>query len=294
VSAPRRLEFAHLRVPDLAAARAFYVEVFGLVELGEQGGTVYFGAGYDDHVDLAIESPGTGLVRLGLRLDDGDELERDLASLASHGVAHERVTDPAPLQSAAVRLAIPDGPELDLTLLSAPRYLEPHAPVRPRRGGLSPLDLDHIGVAHPDPRRFAEFLVDVLRFSLSDVIAVEDRWVAVWARRGTYHHDISMATAKPGETLSHLAWTCKDIGHIRDCCDLLSAEGIRLQAAIGRHPVGSNLFAYFRDPNGNRTELTSEVANVDAGTSTRFWTGYDETFDAWADHELPADFFRGS
>jgi catechol 2,3-dioxygenase len=274
----------------------YFHHLLGLVELGREDGRVYLGAGLDENVDLVIEEGGTGVTRIGLRVDADEDLDRYAGRLREAGVEHERGAGRLPGQGDALRFAAPGGTEFEFVLVDDRRYLEPYRPAHARNGGVGLLDVDHVTVSHTDPQAYAEFFRDVLGFRFSDTIELENGpWIAAWMRMGTYHHDLAvMAAAGPEESLHHLAWTCESIDHLKACLDRLSDAGIRLEAGIGRHPAGSNLFAYYMDPSGNRTELSAEMANLDPATPNRVWGKPDDTFDAWAIHDLPDSFRRGT
>jgi catechol 2,3-dioxygenase len=295
VSAPRHLEYVHLRVEDLGRALEYFDGLMGLIELGRDGGLVYLGAGLDDNIDLVLEAGGTGVVRFGLRIDS-DAIEPYAQRVSDAGVALERGDGRLPGHDASLRLEGPGGIGIELCTVADRRYLEPYRPAHARTRGMGLLDVDHVTVSHEDPAAYAQFLADVLGLRCSDAIRPPaGPWLAAWMRIGTCHHDVAvMLAGGPGQTLHHLAWTCESIDHLKSCCDRLADAGLPLEAGIGRHPAGSNLFVYYRDPSGNRTELSAEMAHLDPDTPPRYWSKPSDTFDAWREYELADSFRQGS
>jgi catechol 2,3-dioxygenase len=103
-----------------------------------------------------------------------------------------------------------------------------------------------------------------------------------------------MASPPPqaSETLDHLAWTMRDCEHYRNAADALSELEIPLEAGIGRHRLGGNMFAYFWSPGGNRYELSGFMPSVD-NTDPGLWDDFERAFSAWGQRP-PESFGRGS
>lgn len=298
----QRFEHAELRVRDLSAALDFYTGVVGMVEIAREDGTVYLGCGLDANYDLALREGGSGVAHFAIRARQEEDLARYQKRLAEHGITVEQTGGREPNQKLGIRFEVPSGHTMEFVLVEDNRYLEPYRPAFPRRSGFCPPDVDHISLLAPDVRRMCDFLTKVLDFRLSDIIAPAagnpDLWAAAWSRWGDLHHDVGVfATPDPEtENLQHVAFAMYGIEHIKNALDLLSQEGTRLELGPGRHPVGSNIFAYFWDPGGNRVELSAEAAVLDPQTPTRFWKGFEDTLNAWGtEHErLPKTFLKGS
>jgi catechol 2,3-dioxygenase len=295
MSAPRRFEHARLRVKDLGAARAFYTDVMGLVELGDDDGTVYLGAGLDENFDLAIVGGGTGVEHFAMRVDGDEQLERMQQRAQAAGLATERRAGVGPGEVQAVAFDLPSGHAMEFVTVADHRYLEPYRPAVAGRGAMGLIDADHINLSAPDVHGLADFVRDAFGWRYSDLIDLGDSWLAAWTRMGEFHHDVAILhTDDATETLHHLAWNCASIDHLKLCCDRLSEAGIRLEIGVGRHPAGSNIFAYFWDPGGNRMELSTEMAVVGDAAEPRVWRSPKETFDVWGDPIVPDSFRRGS
>jgi catechol 2,3-dioxygenase len=74
----------------------------------------------------------------------------------------------------------------------------------------------------------------------------------------------------------------------------MAGAGHEIEVGVSRHAVGSNIFAYFRAPDGNRIELSTEMATLDDATETRVNEPDDDTLTAWGGVEAPESFREGS
>ncbi|TYT60934.1 VOC family protein [Natrialba swarupiae] len=264
----RKLEHATMAVTDLEESVDCYTDVFGLDELDRRDGVVYLGCGLDENYDLALTEGGTGIEHFAIRLTDAeiDAYERRLADTE----ADVRRTDGAePGQESGVRVSLPSGIDVELVSVADTRYLHPTKATADRLG-VAPLDLDHINLMSDAIEEDVAFLEDHLDFDVSDEIVEEDgSTVQSWMRHGRFHHDAGFTrTDDPAETLHHIAFQFESFDHIKLFCDRLAQHGYQLEYGPSRHNAGSNLFAYFWGPGGNRIELSAEMATLDPDTET--------------------------
>lgn len=294
------LAHAVLRVPDLDAAVAFHVDVLGLVEIARNGEFVYLSCGADGQYDIALVQGGTGVAHFAFRVEDEDDLAYYARRLRQQNIEVAESTDAEPGQTKAIRFTLPSGHSMELALvttISAQQYAYPHraAPAFRRLGGIGPLDVDHITLRSPDVETLARFLSDVLDFRLVDVRRMSTgTWRAAWLHVSDQHHDLAVIRGQPGETLDHLAWTVDGIEHMKRAADLLAQVGTPIEVGPGRHSIGGNLFTYFWSPDGNRYELSAEMARIlDVRAEPRFWSDAPGLFSPWG-IVPPESFARGS
>jgi hypothetical protein len=62
--------------------------------------------------------------------------------------------------------------------------------------------------------------------------------------------------------MHHLAFEARDVLHLRDLIDHVTANGHKLEWGLGRHGPGHNLFSYHRDAVGNLIEIFTELDTV--------------------------------
>ncbi|SEH64069.1 catechol 2,3-dioxygenase [Halopenitus malekzadehii] len=288
----QKIEHAHLAVQNLEEATAFFKDAVGLVELCEEDGTIYFGCGLDSNYDLAISDGGTGVRHFAVRVPDVETIEKYEATLEKENVACSRTDGDEPNQEYGVRFSLPTGIDMEFVSVSDRNYRHEVDPAKDR-SPIAPIDLDHITLRLLDVQPNAVFLQDVLDFHISDVRETSQGfWRQAFTRFGDYHHDIAMFSgSNRDETLHHLAFTMRDIGHLKTFCDTVAAAGFEVEVGIGRHNAGSNLFIYVRGPGGNRYEFCAEAATLDNSTATAYEdrTSIDQV-SAWGGIHAPKSF----
>ncbi|WP_338727475.1 VOC family protein [Haladaptatus sp. DJG-WS-42] len=297
MSGAQKLEHATLRVTNLPEAVVFYTDVMGLVELSRLDGRVYLGTGIDEHYDLAVEEGGTGVEHFAIRVSDESVLDDYAERLVARGISTARHDGTEPGQDAGLRFTLPSGVSMEFVVVPKRRY------AHVTEGGASktdcgPVDLDHITLATSSPKRDAEFLRDALGFRISDAAEQPSgEWGLAFTRFGAYHHDVGLIQSdNDAWNLFHLAWTFSSFDHMKLFADNLARHGYPLEMGMNRHYFGDNLFAYFREPGGNRFEITAEMATVDEDTPTYIHTAASERENvvaAWGGIALPESMKEG-
>ena len=284
--------YAELAVEDLEASLHFHRDVVGMVELGRENGTVSLGCGVDHRCDLVLRNGGTGVRLVALEVESNEDLERYAGRLAERSVAVQRRSDPRAGVADAVCFDSPSGLAIELVLTKeGPAYLNPGQ--GERRGGIAPIDFDHITLKVPDTEAMVEFLTGVLGFSVSDEMRpAPDVLVAAWTRAGSQHHDIAMFKGPPTQTLHHYALRLESFEHLKQAADRLGAAGVAVETGPGRHSVGGNVYLFFWEPGGNRCEFSAEMPRVGKGP-TKVWSELPKAFSAWG-ASPPPTFAEGS
>lgn len=284
MSGVKKIEHATIRVTDLDEAVEFYTDVLGLVELDGSGDAVYLGCGLDENYDLGLVEGKTGLEHFAVRVDDAAELDHYEERLTDAGVDVIRPDTDEPGQADAIRFSLPSGIDMELVTVEDTAYHHPTRTVgEPSR--VTPRDFDHVNVMTYDADRDLEFLTDHLDFAVSDRIESETGiTVQAWTRKGEYHHDVGLSTAdNVAYTLNHVAFEMDNVEHVKAFCDRLTEKGYQLELGPSRHNAGSNIFAYFWAPGGNRIELSAEIATVDVAheTGVRHLSEESDTVSTW-------------
>ncbi len=294
------LAHAMLRVPDLDAAVAFHLDVLGLVEVSRTPEAVYLSSGVDGQYDLALTRGGTGVDHFTFQVEDAEDLAYYAQRLRHENVEVAQRRDAAPGESQAIRFSLPSGHIMELAVIvpdpSYPySYPHPSVPAHRHLQGISPRDLDHITLRVPDVDLLAAFLTHVLDFRVSDARRTADgAWRAAWLHASDQHHDLAMMRGSEAETLDHLAWLVDGIEHMKRAADLLAQVGVRTEVGPGRHSIGGNLFLYFWTPDGNRYELSAEMAKIlNPKAEPKVWGDAPGLFSPWG-IVPPESFARGS
>lgn len=293
-----KIEHAKLRVEELPAAVEFYTDVMGLVELSRGDGIVYLGTGVDEHYDLAVEEGGTGVDHFAVRVTDTETLDHYAELLDEHGVSTSHPTETEPGQEAGLRFDIPSGVTMELVVVDKGGYTHVTDSAS-AESGCGPVDLDHITLATPSPKNDAEFLRDILDWNISDAAQrSDDEWELAFTRYGDYHHDVGLIRSDNEDwNLYHLGWKFTSFDHMKLFADKLARNGHFLEMGMNRHFFGDNLFAYFKEPGGNRFEITAEMATLDDDTPTYVHetdSKRENVVAAWGGLELPESMGEGS
>lgn len=287
-----RLTGITIGVPDVASASAFYRE-FGLEETAPgRFSTVHGG----EQLAL-VRSPRRRLLRLGVGVDDPDDLGRVADRLAKLDVDTTRegdalrATDPSTRVEVEVRVAgrIVRAPEPAIPQ-NGPGRTERHDARAPAVGvsaRVRPRKLGHAVVGSRDAVASRRFFVEGLGFQVSDEIAGMN---AAFLRCSTDHHNLLVQPA-PVDFLHHTAWEVGDVDEIgRGAAALLAGHPERHVWGLGRHALGSNFFWYLRDPAGNFVEYYSDLDVIDdAAAWAAQAAGGGHALAAWAP-PVPGDF----
>lgn len=291
----QRLEHAQLYVEDLAAAVTFYTDVLGLALQDEDDDSAYLTCGYDERYDFVVTEGSTGVGHFALRVDSTDVLERHWKSLEAAGAAVEPAHQDDAAFTDGIHFTLPSGLDVELVVVADPHYRRENETVAPR-GGVAPVEIDHITLMSDAIREDVAFLEEHVGFNVSEIHQREDGgWRFAWTRLGSQHHDVAfVATEESDWSLHHLAWTMTSIDHVKSLADRMAQHGHELEVGVNRHVVGSNVFAYFREPGGNRFELSTEMATLDDSTETRVNEPGDDVLTAWGGVRPPESYSQGS
>jgi catechol 2,3-dioxygenase len=298
----QRLEHAVLAVPDVERAVAFYTDVMGLARVEgpndrsdrSDRSITWLGCGLDERADLGLVAGGTGLEHAAIRVDDADALAARRGALAEAGIETTETLADDPAYEGGVRFALPGGVELEFLSVADKAYRRVTDPAAPR-GGVAPLDMDHVTLMTDA----IEADLDVLKaigFRVSEVHLLDETTTRfAWTRYGTQHHDVALVnTDDPDYTLHHLAFAFASVDHMKSLLDRFAGADHELEVGVNRHAVGSNVFAYFQAPDGNRIELSTEMATLDDSTPTRVNDPEVNTLTAWGGVSAPETFKDGT
>jgi len=250
------IRYVGYALPELETERAFYRDVWGLIEVAEQDGLIHFAA--PGHDELYV-----------VRLRQAEQKRIDVIALAADtrsdvDALHEKVLasgagvifPPRPLEGFGggygFRFFSPDGLPLEI---SADVARGPSRQLQ-RWEGL-PERISHIVLHSPDHKAAAQFFIDVLGFRLSD-------WIGdfmAFVRCNEWHHRIAVLPGPP--CLNHVAYDMPSLDEMMRGISRLKAENFEIQWGPGRHTAGDNTFSYFVTPGGFTVEYTAELERVD-------------------------------
>ena len=268
------LQYVAHAVPDLAAERKFYGEVWGLTEVGEADGTVYFAAEGSAHPYV-----------IRLRHDDAKKTDligfsaasrADVDAIYAQAMAAgaKSIAEPGPTDGLAggyaARFFDPEGRALEVVTDTVKRSARDLAV-----GEAIPVGLSHIVIHSPDHKGLVAFYEDVLGFKLSDWIGE----VMVFLRCNKAHHRLAIMPGKP--SLNHVAYDVSSVDEMMRGLGRLTKEGVTLSWGPGRHTAGNNTFTYYITPNGNAVEYTSDVEECGEDWVPRSFEMRGDIVDQW-------------
>lgn len=277
------IPITHLRrvaitAPDPGSLARFYEDAWGLGRVTGSGDSAYLrGTGAEHHI-LAIHRAARSSVRsISFGVKDRDAVDAAFAELRQRrGV---RASSPAPSDEPGggygFRVSDREGREVELL-----SDVERSAHDVLGTTGVHPRKLSHVVLNSAHAGALEELLGDVLGFRLSDRTAAMS-----FFRCNADHHAIAVTKA-PHASLNHVAFELPQIDDVLRGISDLQARGVSTIWGPGRHGPGDNVFAYFRAPNGQVIEYTTELQQItdEDDYVARFWQAADYRIrDAWAD-----------
>jgi len=288
------LDHVVIRVKDLDAALTWYRDAIGLIETARQGETVFLGCGGDEHFDVGLMPGGAGLDHFAFTVKDTAELEQIEHRLSDAGIRVETRSE-EPGVAAAIQFQAPSGHAMEVVVRQKePGYIHPAQWQRPALD--TPTDINHVTVQARNIQELALFLQRLLGFRISDIFEpAPDVWGFAFLRVAENHHDLAIASADV-DALHHIAFLTGGLGDLGRFADRLARLGWPIEAGIGRHGPGGNLFLYVKDPSGNRVELGADIARApNADLPPRIWrNGFEQIFNVWTLTQPPESFAYGT
>lgn len=143
------------------------------------------------------------------------------------------------------------------------RPFDPERRARPRRIG-------HVVycVTRSDLEKATAFYVERLNFRLSDGTPGGN----FMRCQGTHdHHSLFLLSRPDRRAFDHVAFEVRDIDEIMLGGKYMMGRGWKPNTSVGRHILGSNLFWYFHNPCGGRTEYYADMDQMDDKWKPRIW-----------------------
>lgn len=267
------IAYVRYQVKDLEVMEGFLND-FGLHRVEKTDRALYMrsnGTAYYCHVsELGTESKpiGFGLVA---------QSYSDLATLAAENATEvEAIQEPG--GGHRVRLIDPAGFVVDvihgqkshdqIPVRNALDFNSAHVRVRkgrvirqkPAAAGVT--RLGHLALLVPDYNAAIAFYSGKLGFRISDsyFAGVPENKIASFLHCGlgkqfTDHHTLAIISSPDGKArFDHSAFEVIDLDDLAQSNEYLKAKGHKHSWGIGRHIQGSQLFDYWRDPEGNKVE----------------------------------------
>lgn len=265
------IQFVRYAVTDLGRTEAF-LQDFGLVTVQREATTLFMrGTGSAPFVYAAELADQSGLLSVGMRIPEGAATEARALPGAS---ASKTLRSPG--GGTAIEVQVPGGPRIELVYGVASVAELPCRTCLPmnwataksrvnqtQRPELEPariLRLGHVALGVVDATVCMRWLSEHLGMLVSDTLLRPGTGDVlghfVRCDRGSEpadHHTFLLANL-PQQGAHHASFEVEDLDALQQGHRWLGRQGYRLNWGVGRHLLGSQLFDYWWDPDGNRLE----------------------------------------
>jgi catechol 2,3-dioxygenase-like lactoylglutathione lyase family enzyme len=275
MSRVNEIRYIGYAIPDLKAERAFYRDVWGLTEVAEQDGMIYFAApGHDERFVIRLRQDPVKRVDV-MALSAATRADVDALHAAVGASGAKIISAPAELRQPGAgygfRFFSPDGLPFEISSDVARGKSRPLH----RYEGV-PERISHIVMHSPNHRALAQFFIDVLGFRLSDWIGE----MMVFLRCNEWHHRLAILPGPP--CLNHVAYDMLGVDDVMRGVGRLKSMGVDVRWGPGRHTAGDNVFCYFVTPSGFAVEYTAGLERVDEATwKSQVYPASPQIMDQW-------------
>ncbi len=252
-----------LTAQDLAASRAFYTEVIGLIVSDEDANTLWLrGVEERQHHSLTLKKTASepACEAIGMHVFDEEDLDKAKSHFDRIGLSSKFIE--VPFQNRTLRYSDNMGTVVDLvaTMKTQPRS---HVAVHTHKGARA-LRFDHYQVLVPDVIAATKFYCD-LGFRISDHLVVEgtDINVGIFLHRKNNPWDI-VFLHRAGPQFHHGGYVVESLFDLIRGLDCAGSVGFPecIEHGPGRHGHGHAYYTYLRDPDGHRTELLLNAIQI--------------------------------
>lgn len=266
------LDIAHLGYVELLTPKPdeslwYFTDLLGMACVHTEGRSAYL-RGFGDYAVSSLkltEADAPGVGRIGWRAVSEAALARRVAAIEESGLAIGW-TNGDYGRGRAYRFRDPDGHEMEIyfeeekyvasdetrsTLLNQPMRYPTH--------GVGVRKTDHLAVLAEDVAANREFTERVLGLRLREQVAFEGGTVEIgsWMASNNVHHEIAyVADAKRlNGRLHHVAFWADDRSDVLRAAEILTENGIFVEAGPSKHNNSQAFYLYSYEPGGNRIEV---------------------------------------
>ena len=293
-----RCAYMEIVVTDLAASRAFYVDILGLFVTEESDTEIYLRS-FEEfiHHNLVLRlGPVAAVAAFSYRVRSPHDVDlaegfyRELGCTVQRraggfvkGIGDSvRVVDP---------LGFPYEFFYDVD------HVERLAWHYELYGAGALVRLDHFNQVTPDVPRGRAYMEDLGFRVTEDIQDAEGVTYAAWMRRKDTVHDTAL-TGGDGPRMHHIAFATHEKHNILYICDKLGAlrKSDLIERGPGRHGVSNAFYLYLRDPDGHRVEIyTQDYYTGDPDNPVVTWDVHDnQRRDWWGNPVVPSWYTEAS
>jgi catechol 2,3-dioxygenase len=296
------LAHVEMRTPRMNETLAFLTTIYGLLESGRDGSSVYLRAcgDYYHHTLKVTEAGQAGLGHVAWRAVSPQALDRRVRVLEARGYGRGWIEGDAG-HGPAYRFVDPAGHPMeifyDVAWHEAPGALFTRLKNQPHKrpmGGIGTRRIDHVNLLAGNVGANQHFLEECLGFRLRERIVHGGVEMGAWLSVTPLVHDIAYMRDTSGADgrFHHVAFWVDDFSDLIRAADLLREAGVHIEAGPAKHAITNGLFLYLYEPGGNRLEVfTGGYLIFAPDWRPVTWTEEDRELRVWWGGDLPESFF---
>ena len=255
------------------ASLDFFTRVFGLIESGRAGDSVYLRAfdDYEFHSLKLTAANTTGIRHAAYRAASPQALGRRVKAIEALG-AGIGWTDGDEGHGPAYRFKDPDGHELEIYYETS-RYQPPKAESpslknqaqRTPNRAVAPRRLDHFNLLTTDVDAIRRFLPQALGSRVTEMIRLDDgRLGGCWFTVNNKSYDVAYTLdhTRARGRFHHVTYAVDQREHILQAADIFLENGVHIETGPHKPAVQQPFFLYVWEPAGNRIELANAGARL--------------------------------
>ncbi len=256
-----------LLTPKPAESLWFFRDVLGMESVHEDRGSVWLRA-YGDYATATLkltETPAPGVGTIAWRTTSPQALQRRAAALTEAGLG-DGWTNGDYGRGPSFRCRDPEGHRIEL-YYEEQRYRPTAAtqsklknqPSRYPGRGVGVRRIDHLALLCKDVPANRAFATDLLGMSLREQVLYNDGKTEIgsWLSPSPVHHEVAyVLDVKRGNArLHHFSLWVDEREDVLRAADILSENGIFIEAGPAKHNNSQGFYLYSYEPGGNRIEI---------------------------------------
>ena len=256
-----------LLTPKLADSRWFFHDVLGMEVVNEDRGAVWL-RGYGDYAAATLkltasDAPGVGSI--AWRTTSPEALQRRAAALTEAGLG-DGWTNGDFGRGPSFRCRDPEGHRFEL-YYEEQRYVATpetrstlkNQPSRYPARGVGVRRIDHLALLCKDVPANRDFARSLMGMHLREQVVYDNgkTLIGSWLSPCPVHHQVAyVLDVKAGNArLHHLSLWVDEREDVLRAADILSENGIRIEAGPSKHNNSQGFYLYSIEPGGNRVEI---------------------------------------
>jgi catechol 2,3-dioxygenase len=258
-----------LLTPDLAASTWYFRDLLGMEVVHADHDSAYL-RGFGDHATSTLKlsrADAPGVAQVSWRATSPQALTRRVAALEAAGLGIGW-DDGGLGRGRCYRFTDPEGHPMDV-YYDEQRYVAPaelrstlkNLPQKFTGRGATVRRLDHLALLCKDVAANRRFAAELMGFRLREQVMYDEgrSEIGSWMSVSAVHHEVAfVADVRQGTArLHHCAFWLDNREDVLRTADLLSENGIFIEAGPSKHNNSQAFYLYSYEPGGNRIEVYS-------------------------------------